>query len=196
ARWPHPDQQRHPHRGARCGQHDLLVGRRHRRRFTTGPRVRRDLAQVGNVLPRPGITRRETGMKAHGYVFLNGRIIEAARATVSVYDRGLLYGDGLFETMRAYKGIAFAIEDHFHRMRTSADILGLPIPNLDWPAIITELLDKNGLANQDAWVRLTITRGPAEPRVIPPDLAKPTSILMVRPLDREIATHQKQGVKI
>ena len=135
-------------------------------------------------------------MKPNGFVFLNGRIIDASRATISVYDRGLLYGDGLFETMRAYKGIAFAIEEHFHRMRTSADILGLPVPDLDWPTIITELLEKNGLANQDAWVRLTITRGPAEPRVIPPDLAKPTSILMVRPLDREIATHQKRGVKV
>lgn len=135
-------------------------------------------------------------MKATGYVFLNGRIVDAARATISVYDRGLLYGDGLFETMRAYKGIAFAIEEHFHRLRTSADILGLPIPSLDWPAIMAELLEKNGLAHQDAWVRLTITRGPAEPRVIPPDLAKPTSILMVRPLDRDIADYQKRGVKI
>jgi D-amino acid aminotransferase len=135
-------------------------------------------------------------MKANGFVFLNGRIVDAARATVSVYDRGLLYGDGLFETMRAYKGTAFAIEDHFHRMRTSADILGLPIPNLDWPATIAELLEKNGLTRNDAWVRLTITRGPAQPRVLPPDLAKPTIILMVRPLDPEIAEFQKRGVKI
>jgi branched-chain amino acid aminotransferase len=135
-------------------------------------------------------------MKADGFVFLNGRIVDASRATVSVYDRGLLYGDGLFETMRAYKGTAFAIEDHFHRMRTSADILGLPIPNLDWQAIITELLEKNELTRHDAWVRLTITRGPAQPRVLPPDLAKPTTILMVRPLDPEIAEFQKRGVKI
>ena len=135
-------------------------------------------------------------MKANGYVFLNGRIIDASRATVSVYDRGILYGDGLFETMRAYKGVAFAIEDHFHRLRTSADILGLPIPSLDWPATIAALLEKNGLSRQDAWVRLTITRGPAEPRVLPPDLAKPTTIIMVRPLDRDIAAHHKRGVKV
>ena len=135
-------------------------------------------------------------MKPHGYVFLNGRIVDAARATVSVYDRGLLYGDGLFETMRAYNGIAFAIGEHFHRLRTSADILGLPIPSLDWPATIAELLEKNGLARHDAWVRLTITRGMAEPRVLPPDLPKPTTIIMVRPLDRAIAEHQKQGVKV
>ena len=81
-------------------------------------------------------------------------------------------------------------------MRTSADILGLPIPNLDWPATIAELLEKNGLTRNDAWVRLTITRGPAQPRVLPPDLAKPTIILMVRPLDPEIAEFQKRGVKI
>jgi D-amino acid aminotransferase len=135
-------------------------------------------------------------MKANGFVFLNGRIIDASRATISVYDRGLLYGDGLFETLRAYKGIAFEIEEHFHRMRTSADILGLPIPDLDWRAAITELLTKNGLARQDAWVRLTITRGPAEPRVLPPDLVKPTTVLMVRRLDPEIAMHQKRGVKV
>jgi branched-chain amino acid aminotransferase len=136
-------------------------------------------------------------MKIDGYhVLLNGRIIDASRATVSVYDRGLLYGDGLFETMRAYRGVAFAIEEHFHRLRTSADILGLPVPDLDWPALIAELLEKNDLTRRDAWVRLTITRGPAEPRVLPPDLAKPTTILMVRPLDPEIAALQRQGAAV
>jgi branched-chain amino acid aminotransferase len=135
-------------------------------------------------------------MKATDYVFLNGRIVDAARASVSVYDRGVLYGDGLFETMRAYKGVAFAIEEHFHRLRTSADILGLPIPNLDWPGAISALLERNGLERHDAWVRLTVTRGPAEPRVLPPDLPKPTTIMMVRPVDREIAEHQKRGVKV
>jgi branched-chain amino acid aminotransferase len=135
-------------------------------------------------------------MTLNGYVFLNGRIVESRKATISVYDRGLLYGDGLFETMRGYKGRAFAIEEHFHRLRTSADILGLPVPTLDWPAIIAELLAKNGLAKRDAWVRLTITRGPAEPRVLPPDLVKPTTIVMVRALDPQIETHQKRGVKV
>ena len=135
-------------------------------------------------------------MTQNDYVFLNGRIVESRQATVSVYDRGLLYGDGLFETMRAYGGVAFAIEEHFHRLRTSADILGLPIPALDWPATIAELLAKNGLAKRDAWVRLTITRGPAEPRVLPPDLVKPTTVVMARALDPQIETLQKRGVKV
>lgn len=135
-------------------------------------------------------------MMRDGYVYLNGRIVEARRATVSVYDRGLLYGDGLFETMRGYKGRPFATEEHFRRLRASAEILGLPMPDLDWHAVIGELLRKNGLTRQDTWVRLTITRGPAEPRVLPPDIAKPTTIIMVKPLEREIATHQERGVKV
>jgi len=135
-------------------------------------------------------------MMQDGFVFLNGRIVEARKASVSVYDRGLLYGDGLFETLRAYGGVAYAIEEHFYRLRTSADILGLPVPNLDWPATIAELLAKNNLAKRDAWVRLTITRGPAEPRVLPPDIVKPTTIVMVRGMDPQIETMQAQGVKV
>ncbi|MGD9762093.1 MAG: aminotransferase class IV [Candidatus Binatia bacterium] len=135
-------------------------------------------------------------MTAIHYVFLNGRIIDARRATVSVYDRGLLYGDGLFETMRAYKGVAFAVEEHFHRLRTSADILGLPIPDRDWPATIGELLDRNGLARRDAWVRLTVTRGPADPGILPPDVAQPTVILMARALDPAIGRYREAGMKV
>jgi branched-chain amino acid aminotransferase len=135
-------------------------------------------------------------MTREGFVFLNGRIVDARKAVVSVYDRGLLYGDGLFETLRAYGGVAYAIEEHFYRLRTSADILGLPVPNLDWPGAIAELLAKNGLAKRDAWVRLTITRGPAEPRVLPPDLVKPTTIVMVRALDPQVDELQAEGVKV
>ena len=70
-----------------------------------------------------------------GYVFVNGRFVSAARATVSVYDRGLLYGDGLFETLRAYRGVVFALEKHIDRLGLSAQVLGLAIPDLDWVGI-------------------------------------------------------------
>jgi D-amino acid aminotransferase len=135
-------------------------------------------------------------MKASGYVFLNGRLVAAGRAGVSVYDRGLLYGDGLFETMRAYRGSVFAIEEHFHRLRTSADILGLPVAARDWPATIGLLLARNRLARRDASVRLTITRGPAAPGVLlPPDAVRSTTIIMAQPLDASIARRQRAGIK-
>lgn len=134
-------------------------------------------------------------MTPSGYVFLNGRTVAARRATVNIYDRGLLYGDGVFETMRAYRGTVFAIEEHFHRLRTSADILGVPVAARDWPATIGALLTRNRLARRDAWVRLTITRGPAAPGVAPPEVARPTTIVMVGALDATVLRRRRAGIK-
>ena len=50
-----------------------------------------------------------------GSIFVDGRFVPAARAQVSALDRGLLYGDGLFETFRTYRGIPFALDDHLSR---------------------------------------------------------------------------------
>ena len=129
-------------------------------------------------------------------VFLNGRFVAATRAAVSVYDRGLLYGDGLFETMRAYRGFIFALHEHLDRLRTSARVLGLPIPDFDWVAVFSELLRRNRLRRHDAWVRLTITRGVAEPSVLPPDVLKPTTIAMARRIDSNSAQLQRRGVAV
>jgi branched-subunit amino acid aminotransferase/4-amino-4-deoxychorismate lyase len=103
-----------------------------------------------------------------GTVYLNGRFVPAARASISVYDRGLLYGDGLFETLRAYRGKVFALDQHLERLAGSAEVLGLPVPSYDWRSLTSDLLRLNGLQRHDAWVRITLTRGPAEPVVLPP----------------------------
>ena len=116
--------------------------------------------------------------------FLNGRIVDASRATVSVYDRGLLYGDGLFETMRAYRGVAFALEEHVARLRASAQVLNLHVPNHDWRVLCGELLQRNRLRRVDAWIRLVITRGAGQPGLLPPPRVRPTTIGMAGPVDR------------
>ena len=129
-------------------------------------------------------------------VFLNGRYVAAERATVSVYDRGLLYGDGLFETMRAYRGNVFALADHLQRLHRSADVLGIPLPKLDWEKVIGELLKRNRLTRRDAWVRLTVTRGSQAPKVLPAETLRPTHFVLVRPVDPELAEKQRHGVKV
>lgn len=135
-------------------------------------------------------------MNREEHVFLNGRFIRGARASVSVYDRGLLYGDGIFETMRAYRGVIFAFEDHFERLQTSAGVLGIPLPDYDWPAALGELLRRNGLEKRDAWVRLTLTRGPSVPTLLPPESPKPTAIIMARPVDPAIPRAQQRGALV
>jgi branched-chain amino acid aminotransferase len=117
-----------------------------------------------------------------GTVFVNGRFVARRRAAVSVFDRGFLYGDGLFETMRSYRGVVFALEDHIERLRASANVFALPVPKLDWASVARELLRRNRLLRRDAWVRLMLTRGPGAPVLMPPGRPRPTTVLMAGPL--------------
>lgn len=93
-------------------------------------------------------------------VYLQDRFVPAADARVSVFDRGFLYGDGLFETVRAHAGRLFLWEAHWERLEAGAGMLGLTVPGTGpgIRGIAEELLDRNGHA--DATVRIQITRGP------------------------------------
>lgn len=131
-----------------------------------------------------------------GFVLLDGKIVAARTARISVFDRGLLYGDGLFETVRAYDGKLFALESHLERLRASAQVLGIPLPDIQWRPALTELLRRNGLGANDAWVRLTVTRGSAEPSLLPPVKVRSTSFVLVLPVAESIAVAQRRGVTV
>lgn len=99
------------------------------------------------------------------YVYLNGRVLREDQATVSVLDRGLLYGQGFFETMRAYSGRVFRPGEHLARLQSSCEARGIsfrahPLADpIEAAKAIGELLQANGFG--DAAVRLTITPGPS-----------------------------------
>ena len=94
-------------------------------------------------------------------VFLNGSLIDLDEARVSVTDSGLLYGAGLFETMRVHHGVVFRLEDHLERLSVSARTLSISYPyeKARVRAAIDELIQAHRLA--EARVRLTLTNGPA-----------------------------------
>jgi branched-chain amino acid aminotransferase len=98
-----------------------------------------------------------------GHVHLNGRVVAAAEAGVPVFDRGFLYGDGIFETLRAVAGAVFRFERHWERLRGSATLVGLDLPVGAARLLeeIRELLATDRL--RDARVRVTVTRGPGRP---------------------------------
>ncbi len=133
---------------------------------------------------------------AEGVVFLNGRFVAAGRARVSVFDRGLLYGDGLFETMRAYRGSIFALNEHLRRLRESAAVLGIALPERDWRATLEELLRRNDLIERDAWMRLNLTRGAASPDILPPADAVPTVFALVKPVASGFSRVQREGARV
>ena len=92
-------------------------------------------------------------------VYINGELLEKENAKISVYDHGLLYGDGVFEGIRAYRGKVFRCEAHVNRLYDSAKAIGLEIPLSRQEMIdaIYETLNANDL--EDAYIRVVVTRG-------------------------------------
>src|SRR4030066_75994 len=127
-------------------------------------------------------------------VCLNGRYVQAERAKVSAFDRGFSYGDGLFETIRAYAGWVFGLERHLARLKKGADQIGIAFEGDvdEWRKLMGELLRRNCLQDADASLRLTVTRGPdVLGSLLPPDApASPTLLLVAKPLDVGIARRQ------
>ena len=94
-------------------------------------------------------------------VWLNGELVPADRAAVSVFDHGLLYGDGVFEGMRVYAGRVFKLQTHLERLFDSAKAIRLDIPYaIDQLAeAVRETVGANGRENANGYIRLCVTRG-------------------------------------
>ena len=91
------------------------------------------------------------------WIYLNDRIVQEERARISVFDRGFLYGDGVFETVRIYDGRPVWLERHLARLARSCRQIHLPLPEKQWPAIFQKVIDKNRVDH--ALIRLTLSRG-------------------------------------
>jgi branched-chain amino acid aminotransferase len=116
------------------------------------------------------------------YCWLGEKLVTERSAKVSVLDRGLLLGEGVFETMRAYNGKVFALGRHYRRMKEGAKTLGIRVPPLrSIEDAIDVLLQANRL--EDARVRLTVTSGPGGPGILPSGPVEPTLIILAHPLD-------------
>ena len=93
-------------------------------------------------------------------VFLNDKVVEETEGLLSTLDRGFLYGDGLFETLRTYDKKPFLLEDHVARLSNSAQYFDIPFryTSQQIRQIIEHLLTGNNL--KDAYIRMTLSRGP------------------------------------
>jgi len=115
------------------------------------------------------------------FVYISGDFVPESEARISVFDRGFLYGDGLFETMRSYDGRIFRLSDHMRRLKQSADIIGLSLEQTEATLsdICTQLLDRNGL--NDAVLRMSVTRGPSTGGIGISRAGEPTIVAFARP---------------
>ncbi len=115
------------------------------------------------------------------FIFLNGKIIPDAEGNISSGDRGFLYGDGIYETLRSYDGKLFKLAEHLERMRHSAKQLRISFDytNADIGEWINELIEKN--CSKDAYIRITLSRGTGGTRLQMDDDIDPTTLIQVKP---------------
>jgi branched-chain amino acid aminotransferase len=114
-------------------------------------------------------------------VYVDGKFYPKSEAKVSVYDHGLLYGDGVFEGIRAYNGIVFKLKEHIDRLYRSAHpiFLKIPLTKAELTEALLETLRKNNLT--DAYIRLVVTRGIGDLGLDPRKCPKPTVIIITEP---------------
>lgn len=130
------------------------------------------------------------------WIYLNDRFVRKEDAVVSVFDHGLLYGDGVYETLRSYGGLIFMLQEHVARLRRSAQLIGLDLPlgDKDWPALLREALHRNTL--DDAYLRITVSRGAGEIGLDPALCKEPTTIVMALPLKPYSRALYDEGVHL
>ena len=118
------------------------------------------------------------------YYHVDGEVVAAEDATVSVRDRGFQYGDAAFETLRAYGGQVFAWDAHASRLQATCDALGIDhgLPDRDLRGRVHATLAANDLA--DAYVRLTVSRGVQPGKLSPSDGTDPTVVVVAEELPR------------
>jgi len=109
-------------------------------------------------------------------IYVDGRFVAKADARVSVYDHGFLYGDGVFEGIRAYGGKVFRLKEHIDRLYQSARaiLLEIPIPQAEMSEVVRESCARNGI--DDGYIRLIVSRGEGDLGLDPRKCLRPTII--------------------
>jgi branched-chain amino acid aminotransferase len=129
-------------------------------------------------------------------IYINGEFHDKENAKISVYDHGLLYGDGVFEGMRSYSGKVFRLEQHLDRLYESAlaICLTIPISKEQMALDVNKTLQVNSLTN--AYIRLVVTRGSGSLGLDPNRTSNPQVIIIADSISLYPEEHYQNGLKI
>ena len=128
--------------------------------------------------------------------WLNGQIVPSERAVVSVFDHGLLYGDGVFEGIRFYNHKTFCLSEHLQRLRDSALVLRIMLSYTEeeLTKAVNELITECG--QKEGYIRLVITRGNGSLGIDPASCQQPTVFMIASPLSIVPENKRQQGLKL
>lgn len=129
-------------------------------------------------------------------IYISGKYYAKEDAKISVYDHGLLYGDGVFEGLRSYGGRVFRLEQHVERLYESAKAIWLQIPMTQaaMSAAVNDALKVNGLT--DAYIRLVVTRGAGSLGLDPNRTSDPQVIIIADKIALYPEEHYEKGLSI
>lgn len=135
-------------------------------------------------------------MNGQAICWMNGNLMPASEATVSVFDHGLLYGDGVFEGIRFYHGAPFRLDAHLDRLEDSARAIALALP-----MPLTEIADAvrqtaTAFHEPDGYIRLVVTRGAGPLGINPENCSTPTLFIIADRLQMISAEKRQQGAKL
>lgn len=129
-------------------------------------------------------------------VSIQGAIVGPDEARVSVYDRGFLYGDAVFEVLRTYRGVPFALDEHLARLRRSAGrvFIALPVDDATLGQEVERAIAAAG--NDESYVRIIVTRG-AGPLALDADTAScPLRVILVEPVTPPSREAYARGIAV
>jgi branched-chain amino acid aminotransferase len=129
-------------------------------------------------------------------IYLDGVFVEKEKAVVSVFDHGLLYGDGIFEGIRAYNGRVFRLDDHITRLYESAKaiLLNIGISPAEMKQVVINTCSKNNI--RDGYIRLVVTRGVGDLGLNPYLCAKATIFCIAANIQLYPKKFYDEGLKI
>lgn len=129
-------------------------------------------------------------------VYLNGKLTPSSQAQISIYDHGLLYGDGVFEGIRSYDGLVFKLKEHVDRLYESAHtiLLKIPLTKTEMIQAVIATLRANHL--KDAYIRLVVTRGVGDLGLDPRKCDKPTIFVIADKIVLYPDRIYKEGMEI
>jgi branched-chain amino acid aminotransferase len=129
-------------------------------------------------------------------VWINGELYDKAEAKISVFDHGLLYGDGVFEGIRIYSGRVFRLREHIERLYESARhiLLEVPINREQMTQAVLDTVKAN--AKQDGYIRLVITRGAGSLGLDPHKCSNPQIIVIVDDITLYPAEFYEKGLRV
>lgn len=130
------------------------------------------------------------------WVYLNDKFVPQEEAVVSVFDHGFLYGDGVYETLRAYRGRVFKLAEHLARLERSASRIQLHLPA--GPERLTDLVGEALRRNQlsDSYLRITVSRGTGEIGLDPALCKAPTLVIIAKPFQPYPESIYAEGVSV